>query len=513
MQRKSGNQLFNPRAIKDPDLRAYFQHLDDSLNRQNQELKIQSVREKIFRKFFESENTQQFLDSVIDDIRLAGSSIRLWVNEERAFSKVSQFSAECGDFSGEYTYLDDQLIQQLDNKIQLLIPDTAKIHSIKFSPEKKYPKTIAAFHFLQEAKINGYFRLTYEAIKEFTDFELELIAQISEALKYTCKYSRERLDSSEQSEVFSRGFNIAEFPILVLSAEGELLYTNQRGKSWTSDDLDDILSHAGLKDWLAGVGDVIQMDIQAQNRNFQVKGQKISGRMGQTLAFLFLTDESDSFQKRAYLELAIDTVCHDFKSALVNLQGFSKLMGMVGEMNPKQCEYLSMIGNGVEDIAAIVDDLFEISRLEADGGLRLSMNQPKEILQRAVDLVQAEARQKRLEIIIHSQTTVPVMMDRVFIIAALHILLNNAVRNSHISGAITVEEAQTAEEWKVTIKDEGKGISQVDIEMLEKSHFQTEDWPGLALVNRIARFHNGSLKIDSELGRGSKFSICIPGRP
>jgi len=511
MQRKSGNPIFNPSAIKDPDLRAYFQHLDDSLNRQNQDLKIQSIREKIFRKFFESENTQIFLDSIINDIRLAGSSIRLWVNEERIFGGLSQFSTQCGDFSGEYAYLDDQLTQQLENKTQLIIPDTAKIHSIKFVPDKKYPKTIAAFHFLQDPKINGYFRLTYEAVKEFTDFELEMITQISTALKYTCKYSRERLENFEQSDVFSRGLNIAEFPILVISPKGDLLYTNRAGDTWTAEDSDSIRNHPKLKEWLAEASDEIQLDIPVQNHIFRVKGQKIKGEMDQTLAFLILTDESDSFRKRAYLELAIDTVCHDFKSALVNLQGFSKLLGMVGEMSPKQNEYLSLIGKGVEDIATIVNDLFEISRMEAEGGLRLSLNQPEEILQRAVDLIQAEARQKRLEISIHSHTTASVMMDRVFILAALHILLNNAVRNSHISGSISLNEQLVAEGWEVSIKDEGKGISQVDIEMLEKSHFQADDWPGLALVDRIARFHKGRVKIESELGKGSKFSIWIPG--
>ncbi len=95
-------------------------------------------------------------------------------------------------------------------------------------------------------------------------------------------------------------------------------------------------------------------------------------------------------------------------------------------------------------------------------------------------------------------------------LAALHTLLTNAVRNSHIGGTITLEEKMTAGEWIISVNDDGKGISQLDIEKLEKTHFQSKDWPGLTLVNRIIRFHKGKLNVESELGRGSKFIIQLP---
>ncbi len=510
MQRKAGSQQFNPDSVKDTDLRAYIQHLTTSLNKQNQELKIRSLRDKIFERFMQSSSTQNLIDSVADDLRLTGSSLRILVFAEASLGRRDVLSAEKGEFAREYAYLDEQIIQQLGEKNQSIIPDTTKIHSIKFSPDKRFPKTIAAFHFLQSPQSDGYLWLAYEVIKEFSDYELDLLSQVCAALGQVCAYSQKMIDFSTRSKIFEYALEMADFPILVLNERKEIRFTNSFSSAWTKEQIDEIREDLKITEWLGSGKTEIASEIDHFERHYHLRGIKIATGEIRDTAILFLLDETDYFRKQNYLKLAIDTINHDFKSALINLQGFSKLLGMVGEMNPKQSEYLGMIGSGVDDISSIVSDLFDVSRLELEGGLRLNNCLPAEIMDQAVALVQAEARQKRVEIQAVCVSDTPAAVDRVLLLAALHTLLTNAVRNSHIGGTVTLEEKMKAGEWIISVNDDGKGISQLDIEKLEKTHFQSNEWPGLTLVNRIIRFHKGKLNVESELGRGSKFIIQLP---
>ena len=510
MLKKAGSQPFNPENIKDTDLRAYVKHLNVSLNKQNQELKLQSLKNKIYEDYFHSDSTQQLLQLTAEDIRLPGSSLRLLVMESQAFGKRQTFVGECGEFSREYAYLDEQIVKQLENKTQLIIPDTTKIHSIKFAPEKRFPKTIAAFHFLHAPQGEGFLLLTFEVVKEFTDYEIDLLSQVSESLEKVCSWSQRFAEKSSHSGMLERALELVDFPIFVLNDRKEICFGNQFLRNWSKDQLDEVRKNVQIAEWLESGKEDIEASITIFNRNYYLKGIKITEKGEMEVALFSLIDETDFIHKQAYMELVMETICHDFKSSLVNLQGFSKLLGMVGEMNPKQSEYLGLIGSGVEDISNIVNDLFELSRLDQGGGLRLTTNQPVELLNRAIALVQAEARQKRIEIKLSTTSTNGVAIDREFFLAAIHTLLSNAVRNSHIGGIIYLEENVADGKWAVSVRDEGKGISQVDIEKLEATHFQTKEWPGLALVNRIARFHDGKLLIESELGKGSKFIVQLP---
>ncbi len=510
MLKKAGNQPFNLESIKDPDLRAYLQHLSSSLNKQNQELKIQSLKNRIYERYFQSDSTRLLIQSAVEDIRMPGSSLRILIIEDQSLGKKAAYNAESGEFSREYAYLDEQIIQQLENKPQLLIPDTAKIHSIKFAPDKRFPKTIAAFHFLHNAQGDGYLWLTYEVIKEFTDFEIDLLNQITGTLSQVCSWSQKSAEKKRQADIFEKTIQLIDFPLLIIDRSKDICYMNKQMKNWPQEQLAEVSGNSTIAAWMDSKKADVDCGIEAGNRHFHARGIKVIDAEEMDAAILALVDETEFARKQDYLKLVMETLSHDFKTSLVNLQGFSKLMGMVGEMNPKQAEYLRMIGSGVEDIATIVDDVFEVIRLEQAGGLRLSANQPVEIFNRAVALIQAEARQKRIEVKINSTTSEEVKIDREFILAALHILLSNAVRSSHIGGTIYLEEKAEGEEWVLSVRDEGKGISQVDIEKLEVTHFQSHEWTGLALVHRIARFHQGKLAVESELGKGSKFIIHLP---
>lgn len=511
MQKGTGSKQFSIDSIKDNDLRAYVQHLSTTLNKQNQELKIKSVSNSIYRAIFKSANLEQIVKNVLDEISISGcSSMRILINKKESIHNYDLIKAEKGQNTLAYAYLDDQIVQQMKNKKQLIIPDTTKIHSIKFSQDKKYPKTIAAYHFLQLPYADGYLWVSFEAIKEFTDFELALLAQLTSVLADVCEFSLLQDEMRKKARAFEQVLENLDIPILILNEQKEIIYSNQYANKKLSGHLKNICKNQSISSWMDSTDADTLQELDIEDRHYQVIGRRFRDEENSNAAVLILTDDSEFYNKQAYLTLILDTISHDFKVPLINMQGFSKLLSMVGDLNQKQEEYLDSIRAGVEEITSVVNDLFEISRIVQEDGLKISECSSKEILEKAVNLVQAEARQKRLEIKNRSTANMAVKVDQVLVMSALYNLLTNAVKHSRIGGTISLEEKVDEKNWEISIQDCGKGMSQIDIEKLESSRFISKEEQELAIVDRIARFHRGKLTVESELGKGSKFILQLP---
>ena len=392
----------------------------------------------------------------------------------------------------------------------MIIPDTTKIHSIKFTPDKKFPKTIAAFHFMRTPDADGYLWMAFEAVKEFTNFELELFSQLTTAIAETCEHFVMREETRIKASTFAQTIDDLTLPVLVLN-DKKIIYSNQIAQEELNGDIESVIRNQKIDEWLDSRTTDVSLESEVDGDYFQVRGRRLSDGGGADIRVLIFTSDSEMHNKQAYLKLLMDTISHDFKAPLVNMQGFSKLLSMVGELNPKQEEYLSSIRSGMQEISAVVDDLFDIGRIVKEEGLRISEYSARETIEKAINLVQAEARQKRLKFECHLlPEDRKISVDQVLVVSALYNLLTNAVKHSRIGGTITVEEKEDGNNWSVSAIDCGKGMSQIDIEKMESSRFVSKEGQGLSIVERIARFHRGSISVESELGKGSKFILQLP---
>jgi signal transduction histidine kinase len=481
------------------------------LNRQNQELKILTLKNKVLEGYFLSEDLQQGLDRAIQEFNMVGcSSVRILVQQHVPFNIGRTMEATSGEFAQDYAYLDKQIVQQLQDKEQLIINDTTKVHSIKFTPDRRYPKAIGAFRFLKTNDISGYFWISFEAVKEFSDYEIENLTRYGAVLTSICANASRLADGKDSAAAFEQMLTMVDVPILLVSSDKKILFENSSAKKTFNSGMEDIFDNATMSDWLASSQKEIHLEIEILDRHYQIKGQKLAGAAFTSEAVLILHDDTTFNHKQAYLTLMMDTINHDFRGPLVNMQGFSKLLGMVGELNPKQSEYLELIQDGIDEIATVTTDLLDVNRMIHEGGLKVQECAPKELVEKALTLIQAEARQKQVAFDKHLTTEErTISVDRIMVVSALYHLLNQTVHNSHLGGSILVEEHLTGEYWYITIQDAGRGISQIDIDNLVANHFADKNSPGLSLVYRIARFHQGDLQVESELGKGSKFILQL----
>ena len=512
MQKRTNEARFIVDSIKDPDLRAYVQHLSASLDKQNQELKTQTLRNNIQQKYFQSMNLQQFVDLVVDDMKIGTySSLRILIRRKTILEEEEIVVGEAGTFTKAYAYLDTQVIQQLKDKDQLVISDTTKIHSIKFLPDKKYPKTIAAYRFMQTPQAAGYLWLSYEEIKEFSPFELQMISLAVESLAEVCQKAVLEEELHSKARLLEQLLSVVSTPVFVINDKRKIVFTNEIEAGLLQENIEQIYLNQQFTGWLESKDLDTRFELDIADHHYQIAGQKFNVDNKGAL-ILVLDEDTAMYQKQSYLTLILDTISHDFKVPLINMQGFSKLLEMVGELNQKQSEYIQMIRSGIEEISLVVDDLFEVNRIIQEGGLKLEECFSNDIINKAVALVQAEARQKRIDFEYNPVSTdTKIVLDKVLVISALYNLLNNAVMHSRIGGTIIINEKTQNGVWEVSVQDRGKGISQIDIERLNESNFVTKEGRGLSIVNRIAKFHKGQLIIESELGKGSKFILQLPG--
>ncbi len=224
----------------------------------------------------------------------------------------------------------------------------------------------------------------------------------------------------------------------------------------------------------------------------------------------------------------LDFVAHELKQPMTSMQGYAKMLtlGIGGEMNERQGQFLQVITANVDRMGKMVNDLLEISRLEAGRTtLKPERLQPKEVVDQALDTIQAdvEARGHALEVQVPGDLP-PVTVDRDRLLQILNYLLSNACMYTPNGGTIRVSASEPDPaagppgHLQFSIRDTGIGISAEDLARLGKffraDHDLVVSQPGTGLGIAIARglieLHGGELTIESEPDRGSTFSFSVP---
>lgn len=225
----------------------------------------------------------------------------------------------------------------------------------------------------------------------------------------------------------------------------------------------------------------------------------------------------------------IDFVAHELKQPMTSIQGYAKMliMGIGGELTEMQMQFVEVIDSNADRMGKLVNDLLEISRLEAGRTkLDLAPVDLREVVDETVANTRAEieARQHTLEVDV-SDDLPPVLGDAKRLVQILTNLVSNAYRYTPDGGTIRI--AANGREYPelpsghlcVGVSDTGIGMSPQELVRLEGSFFRADralvrEQPGTGLGVSIARnlveLHGGELVVESEVGQGSTFRFTLP---
>jgi signal transduction histidine kinase len=235
--------------------------------------------------------------------------------------------------------------------------------------------------------------------------------------------------------------------------------------------------------------------------------------------------EADARQKEleALRRDLIGWVSHDLRTPLTSMQVLVEALvdGVVDQPETVR-RYLRTIQGDIRNLSALIDDLFELARLDS-GELRFNL-EPHSLGDLISDTLESAHTLAENKGVALSGTVAadvdPVMMAPEKIGRVLSNLINNAVRHTPAGGSVTVEARRDIHAgWvRVDVVDSGEGIPPEDLPHIFERFFRGEKSRsrssggaglGLAIAKGIVEAHGGRLAVESQVGKGSTFSFTL----
>nr|WP_242040527.1 GAF domain-containing protein [Coleofasciculus sp. FACHB-1120] len=221
----------------------------------------------------------------------------------------------------------------------------------------------------------------------------------------------------------------------------------------------------------------------------------------------------------------IATMSHELRTPLTGILGFSRLLleQVIGLLNNKQQEYLTSITSCGEQLLELINDLLDLSNIEA-GREEFSLETllVEEVCQASISVVREPAQNKGLQLIVDIDPGITTCVgDHRRLKQILVNLLSNAVKFTHV-GSVTLKVEKTADAILFSVIDTGIGIAKANHATLFEPFLQIDSGLnrqyegtglGLALSRKLAFLHGGNITVDSELGQGSCFTFHLPIQP
>ncbi|MCA9272286.1 MAG: hybrid sensor histidine kinase/response regulator [Phycisphaerales bacterium] len=219
----------------------------------------------------------------------------------------------------------------------------------------------------------------------------------------------------------------------------------------------------------------------------------------------------------------VEDVAHEFRTPLTVIKEFASIIadGIGGDVSPKQISYLDFINDATSDLANLVDDFLDSSKLRT-GMLRVhrKVHKPQDIIDSTWKMVETRAATKSIAV----EKVIPSQLPLVFVDAekagrALLNLVTNAIKFTNPDGRIRIQAVPVAGAVRFEVEDEGPGLTQEEIDHLferfhqcERSHHLSEKGFGLGLsiVRDLVHINLGKVEIWSTPGEGSVFAFTVP---
>jgi PAS domain S-box-containing protein len=213
---------------------------------------------------------------------------------------------------------------------------------------------------------------------------------------------------------------------------------------------------------------------------------------------------------------------HELRTPLNSILGFGQLMELQGAevLSDKQREYLRWIREGGEHLLDMVNDVLDLSKVEA-GKVELEKSDidPALLIRRVLTTVRTLAAKKHLRMEVSVPDNLGVLdADEVRIKQVLYNLLSNAIKFTASEKRIGVDARSEAGTLVLRVWDEGMGISPGDLPRIFEPYAQSRTTRsgegtglGLAIVKRMVELHEGTVSVESVVDRGSSFTVRIPG--
>ena len=213
---------------------------------------------------------------------------------------------------------------------------------------------------------------------------------------------------------------------------------------------------------------------------------------------------------------------HDLQTPLTSMRAILEALSDGVVDDPEMVKrYLNTAQRDVMSLSALIDDLFQMSQLDAGGfPLNLDKSSLRDLVSDTLESFSELAYREsiRLEGQVDADVD-PVTMDTQAIGRVLNNLISNALRHTPAGGEIQLLARRTETGVEVSVRDTGEGIQTRDIPHIFDRFYRGEKSRnrgtggaglGLAITRGIVHAHRGDIRVESEAGKGTQFTFTIP---
>jgi signal transduction histidine kinase len=231
------------------------------------------------------------------------------------------------------------------------------------------------------------------------------------------------------------------------------------------------------------------------------------------------TSFRDLRAERDALKRFIADASHELRTPVTALATFNELLLGSAAADPSaHQEFLKESQAQIAKLHWITANLLDLSRLDAGiASLTIAPHDAADIIQSAASGIRARARDKGIDLEVDKPgSAVTLSCDRNRVEMALTNLISNAVKFTDAGGTVRVSAAREGPMARFDVVDNGRGIAPEDLPMVFERFYRGRDAHsegaglGLAIARSIARAHGGSIRVESEPGKGSRFTLRIP---
>ncbi len=218
--------------------------------------------------------------------------------------------------------------------------------------------------------------------------------------------------------------------------------------------------------------------------------------------------KSDALQKELIANLS-----HDLRTPLTMIKGYGEVMRDIPGENTS--ENIQVIIEETERLSALVNDMFDLSKLEA--GTRNPQIERiciTELVRNTLERYEKLVRQDGYKIDFEAEKDIYIYADRTMILQVLYNLINNAVNYTGEDKSIRVVQCEQNGRVKISVFDTGEGISEADIPFIWDRYYKVDrvhkrasvgSGLGLSIVKQILEMHHAAYGVTSTLKKGSEF--------
>lgn len=257
-------------------------------------------------------------------------------------------------------------------------------------------------------------------------------------------------------------------------------------------------------------------------RRFVIRINPLQSSPGDRLAFAaVIEDVTDTERLQQIRSEFVADVSHELRTPLTAILGIVEtLKGPARDDADAQDRFLTIMGEQAERMYHIVDDLLNLSRIELD-----EHQVPREdvdlgaVVRQVAEGLELEARDRGMTLVIDGDEILPVQGDREQLARVFQNLAHNAIKYGDPDTEVRFTGEVSGNRVRVKVQDQGQGIPREHLHRLTERFFRVDKARsraaggtglGLAIVKHIVQRHRGELLIDSEVGRGSCFTVEIP---